>query len=260
MPSVTEQLLGSELSPAPRPATTSRHEGLIAPGLIDLPIWVIGCGTIGSWVIHNLIRLGFRDIVAWDFDRVGPENIASQCFTMGDAIDPHDIQGRGIRKVHAISRLEEDVMTPVGGDFTPRVTTIASEFNRENYDGANGFDDRAIVISAVDSLEARRLIATKAAEAHVHRFIDFRMGALFGSVLFVGPMAWDSYFETLDVPFIEETECGARSFLPTAHFLVGIGMAHWFAIERGATRGRHRLNIDAVTGTVVPVREKATGE
>lgn len=249
--SQAELVAQTELAP-------SRHAGLIAPGLTRVPIWVIGCGTIGSWIIHNLTRLGFQNISAWDYDRVGPENIPSQCFAMSDTVDPtnNTTQARGRRKPDAIRLFMDEVM---GENEDPAIIArIYSEFSAETYQG--DFNESSIVISAVDSLEARRAIATAASEARVHRFMDYRMGALFGSVLFVGPMAWDAYFETLDVPFIEEAECGARSFLPTAHFLVGVGMAHWLAIERGATRGRHRLNIDAVTGTVVNVREKAVGE
>lgn len=121
----------------------------------DKQVTVIGAGTIGSWLVQILARMQVN-MVVYDHDTVEEHNLTTQ--TYGDA----DI---GKYKVTA---LEEQVK--VIQPENPHV------FISQMYPGPDDIVGD-IIVSAVDSLEARRDIATKLIEKGcVLPIIDGRVG------------------------------------------------------------------------------------
>ena len=50
----------------------------------DARIHIIGCGSVGSTVAENLVRMGLTKLTLWDFDTVEPHNIVNQMFRQKD--------------------------------------------------------------------------------------------------------------------------------------------------------------------------------
>src|ERR1035437_9086780 len=61
-----------------------RQLGLIDPEKLQMPIAIIGAGSIGSWTALALLKLGCSDVTVFDFDKVEEHNIGSQIYTMAD--------------------------------------------------------------------------------------------------------------------------------------------------------------------------------
>src|SRR3990167_10520640 len=63
----------------PRPSLDMTRIGEFVPHeLRDADVVIVGCGTTGSWVAHDLLRLGFSGIRICDFDQVERHNIPAQ--------------------------------------------------------------------------------------------------------------------------------------------------------------------------------------
>lgn len=56
------------------------------PAQVKGRIHIIGCGSVGSTLAENLVRLGIQDFVLYDFDVVNAHNLANQMF-FNDDID-----------------------------------------------------------------------------------------------------------------------------------------------------------------------------
>ena len=50
------------------------------PTMVRERIHVVGCGSVGSSIAKNLVRLGLTNITLWDFDVVEDKNLANQEF------------------------------------------------------------------------------------------------------------------------------------------------------------------------------------
>ena len=48
---------------------------------VNVPINVIGCGALGSWLVLFLLKMGFKNITVYDFDNIEEHNIPNQCFS-----------------------------------------------------------------------------------------------------------------------------------------------------------------------------------
>jgi hypothetical protein len=139
----------------------------------DIPIHVVGAGTTGSFVIFALTRMGFKNIVVYDGDKVEQKNVGTQG---AQFYDPSCI---GLFKVEALQQriLRE---TGVQIDVVPRFLQMTN-FRDARFEG--------IVIMAVDTMKARTalwqfvLIRRK----QVQLLIDARIGGQIGWVYSIKP-------------------------------------------------------------------------
>jgi hypothetical protein len=181
-----------------------RQSGLIPKDTLGVPITIIGSGAIGSFTALSLSKMGFGNITVIDFDEVSEENMSCQWFGPGDI---------GQLKVKSLA---DQIKTFTGMEIEAR-----NEYYKEGV--FNG-----IVISAVDSMEVRKMIY----EAHKETFgvtellIDPRMGAESALLYAVDPNCDESkgnYEKTLysDVEAAHEP-CTAKSTMYTALLLSGM--------------------------------------
>ena len=142
-----------------------RQQDLIEPDQLDLPITVVGCGGIGSFVVLALAKMGCRALAAYDDDRVEPHNVPNQAYGLGDV---------GRLKVEALA------------DLVAAVTGVALQIRAERVREQRL---QGVVVSAVDTMAARREIWLRGIRhrAGVPLYLDARMGAEVARILTVRP-------------------------------------------------------------------------
>lgn len=182
----------------------TRQLDLIPLETLSEKITIIGAGAIGSWVTLALAKMGFTDLTVWDFDEVSMENMNCQFFRMKDV---------GLLKTNALTRMIED--------FTGHPVNVE---HRKYESGAFP----GIVISAVDSMEVRKLIWEnhKRKAPFTRYIIDPRMGAE-SALLYVmdpnNPKDIESYEKTLySNEEAEQERCTAKATMYTANMLAGL--------------------------------------
>lgn len=231
-----------------------RVNGLVKPDLLKRKIAVVGCGTTGSWLAHDLLRMGFEDVTVFDFDHVAAHNLPAQLHM------PHE----GKSKVESFKECVEMLGIPV-----PKVVqgSIPDKGNFET------------VFSCVDSHNSRRQIA-ETIDGRKTQLIDIRMSWEGACVVFSPPVKKEAYMESLKRDTPDDTACGQRALITTAHAIVGIALGHWIAVERhgfklrfgghsygpgyynwgwgpakGVKRMRERIRIDLRTGMTFEEKE-----
>lgn len=122
--------------------------------LRTLPIVVIGAGSVGSFTVLSLAKMGAENITVYDDDKVEPHNLPNQFFRMKDV---------GKKKVVALAKIVED--------FTGiKINTIAKRYEDQALQG--------VVLITVDSMASRKLVWNKAKmNPMVKMYVDSRMGA-----------------------------------------------------------------------------------
>ncbi len=96
---------------------------------------VIGVGATGSYLTWLLAKIGLQNIHIWDFDKVGEENVANQCFFLGHINQP---------KTEAVFSMVK------------KATGIEVVKHSEKVTGKKEFGE--IVFLAVDTMEGRKTI------------------------------------------------------------------------------------------------------
>lgn len=66
----------------------TKSQEFFSPQKVNGRCHIIGCGSVGSTVAENLVRLGIKDITLYDFDTVASHNIANQMFFAQDIGKP----------------------------------------------------------------------------------------------------------------------------------------------------------------------------
>lgn len=137
----------------------TRQLDLIPVETLGLNINVIGCGAIGSFTSLALAKMGLLQQRLWDHDTVSIENMSNQFFRRVD-IDKN--------KAEALSNLVRAFTGEAVASVNP------SKFEAQHAAGLTG-----VVIAAVDSMEARRMILEAVLDQPnaVKYIIDPRMGA-----------------------------------------------------------------------------------
>lgn len=141
-----------------------RQLDIVKPSDLALPILVIGAGGIGSWAVLALAKMGCSDITVVDDDKVEIHNIPSQFY-----------------KESQVGGYKVDALTKNITDFTG-ISIIGLPIKFEKYakkfpEGALQVNHPKIIISAVDSLEARKSIWKLLKNDSVWElYLDARMG------------------------------------------------------------------------------------
>lgn len=186
-----------------------RQALLIPDGMKRATAIVVGCGMLGSWTLHSLVRT-MRGAFGFDFDTVGPENIGTQAFSFSDET---------MNKANALSMHMQGL--PYSAIPVAFEGTISFPAGR----------GPLVVVSAVDSFEARRMVAQATKDYGADLFIDTRAAGTVGVVVTAKPEDLGAYIATLesdvDAP---NPECGAEG---TA--FVGL----WTAAQVTSSIARH---------------------
>ena len=143
----------------------SRQSDLVDIEALETPITLIGCGGIGSFTALALAKMGCVHLTVYDDDLVEGQNIPNQLFRLGDV---------GQLKVE---RLADIIKSFTGTGIDARPERVASQRLQ------------GIVVSGVDSMEARRRIWDRSIrfKAGVTAYIDARMGAEVSRIYTVRP-------------------------------------------------------------------------
>ena len=122
---------------------------------LEIPITIIGAGSVGSFTAFTLAKAGFSNITVIDFDKVEIENMSSQLYR------PCDI---GKQKVVALKEL-------IKMFCDTDIEVVDGRYESGTFPG--------IVISALDSMAARKLLWDNHKEVSfgTQLLIDGRMGA-----------------------------------------------------------------------------------
>jgi molybdopterin/thiamine biosynthesis adenylyltransferase len=178
-------------------AHLTRQLEIIPLDVLGNKITIVGAGAIGSFVTLSLAKMGFCDITVFDDDNIDIENMNCQFFRFSDIGKP---------KVEALKELVKDF------------TGVEIVAKNEQYTGGMF---QGIVISAVDSMEARRLVWENHKEVAIATklVIDPRMGAETALCYAMSPMDpkdVTSYEKTLysDENAVHE-RCTAKSTMYT---------------------------------------------
>lgn len=182
----------------------TRQAEIIPDEVLVRPIYIIGAGAIGSWVTLSLAKMGFTDLTVFDADEVTIENMNCQFY-------PYKAIGQN--KVSYLQRL-------VVGFANVEITARPVMFTPGHHLPSDG-----IVISAVDSMSARKMIWQSAKEFETEYFIDPRMGAESSLLYTMSPRNLKdvaSYEKTLysDESAVQE-RCTAKATIYTANLLAG---------------------------------------
>ena len=138
-----------------------RQLDIIDPAKLDLPIHIIGCGSVGSWTALTLAKTGASNLILWDFDVVEGHNIPNQVYRPADVGRP---------KVEALA------------DVIDAMTGNAVTIRNQRFEGVV---DSGIVILAVDSMDVRIAIWRALRDQPFDWLIDSRMGAEVARILAV---------------------------------------------------------------------------
>jgi len=134
-----------------------RQKDLFDPIKQRFKIIVLGTGAIGSFVTLNLAKLGFNDILVYDYDKVESYNIPNQFFKISDI---------GKFKVDA---LKETVKEFADVDIETEKKKVTK--NTEFPVGLNN-----LFILAFDTLRERKKIFNKLKEIRNCYVMDIRVG------------------------------------------------------------------------------------
>lgn len=215
-----------------------RQDGLVPVKLRESRVFVVGCGTTGSWVVHDLMRMGFNNVTVFDHDKVEAHNLPAQLH----------LPEEGVAKVESLAKM------------LGRMQLNKPEIMRRKFENGYAFD---YLFSCVDEHKERKGIAKIFSETRAKQLIDIRMGAEAASVIFHPPMSEREYLKSLEVETTPDPVCGRRALLTTAHAVVGIALGHWLAAERckydkeaKGVRCKERIRIDTRTGMTFEETER----
>lgn len=183
----------------------TRQFDIIPTKILSRPITIIGAGAIGGWVCLSLAKAGFHDITVYDFDDVDTVNMNSQFYRFSDI---------GKKKVDALHDLVKD--------FT-RVEIVKVP---ERYTGDKLL--RGVVISAVDSMAARKLVWERHEKSRDRDMlvIDPRMGAESALLYAMRPSSAKDRHDYPASLYSDESaiqeRCTAKATIYTANLLSGM--------------------------------------
>lgn len=120
----------------------------------DARVHIIGCGSVGSTVAENMVRMGVTKLTLWDFDTVEAHNIVNQMFRQKDI---------GKLKVEALRDLLIEINPEVEDDIVLKP------------DGWKGKTLSGYIFLCVDNIELRREIVEQHMDSpYVKAVYDFR--------------------------------------------------------------------------------------
>lgn len=185
----------------------TRQLSLIPMSTLGVPVTIIGCGAIGSFLALSLAKMGITDITVYDHDKVSVENMSNQFFRFKDI---------GVYKTLALQHLVRD--------FTGvTIKAHATKFTPTHMHGLKG-----ILVVAVDTMAARRMVfeATASQYNSLSYMIDPRMSAEFFTQFCINPHEAKDRLTYSKNLFSDDdavpTPCTAKSTVYTATLAAGV--------------------------------------
>ena len=180
----------------------SRHAGIFDCSQISVTL--IGSGGIGAFSALVLAKMGIGALTVYDDDVVSPENLATQLHALSDV---------GNLKVAALgatlSRFSDDTQLALVAERVTPATLLADEF----------------VISAVDSIQARKDIWQAVRAGRVRYYLDARMAAEEFQLYFVDLEKDTAFYERMlsgeDDASVPELPCTAKATIYCAAISAG---------------------------------------
>lgn len=186
-------------------ATFLRQLDIYNPDIFNGKIHIIGAGGVGSAVGLLLGKMGFKDIVLYDFDTVEQHNCPNQLFTLADI---------GKSKVEALQGHIKDF----GYDNT-NVEIVNDKFN------ADKLSDEDIVIMGVDNMSARKEIFYML-RGKVKFFIDARMGGELFTLYTIESDEDNVFYSNEDILYSSsdatQLPCTAKAILYNTFVIAGL--------------------------------------
>lgn len=170
-----------------------RQVGMFDPERVNAHITIAGLGNIGSHTALALARMGIKRFSLFDFDSIEEHNLSSQAYALEEV---------GQKKVDAIAIAMRRLNPAV------EIETHDAPFTGKEMKGT-------ILISAVDSMEARRTIAAGLPDVYV---VDGRMG---GGQIEVWSQKAAEWPRTLEKDG-DTDPCGARFISYTSYIIAGL--------------------------------------
>jgi hypothetical protein len=180
----------------------TRQMDIIPSRVLGEKINVIGCGAIGSFTVLSLAKMGFENIEVWDDDVVDTVNLNCQFFRFSDVGKPKALALRDLVKDFTGVEIRTNVKRYEGGSFS------------------------GIVVSAVDSMSARKLVFDSNRLAFgLKLLVDPRMSAESAALYTCATLNMDqreSYAKTLysDETAVQE-RCTAKATMYTVNLISG---------------------------------------
>jgi len=140
-------------------ADYSRQSDLVNMAVLQgLRATVIGAGAVGSYSALALAKMGLGTIEVYDDDVVAPHNLPNQFFRNSDT-----------------GKLKVDALAEILADFTDATV-------EPHADLYNDQELYPVVIVAVDSMAARRVVWEQFKGSNAQVYIEARMGGQLGAV------------------------------------------------------------------------------
>ena len=141
-------------------STHYRQEGVLDPDLIrDVPITLVGAGSLGSYTALALAKAGARGVTVWDDDKVETHNVGVQLY------------GPSAVRCYKVLGLRDQLTHLVGRSYAPRG-------KRQQIQSTDWEAMKGIVIVTVDSARARRDVWAAFSDCLDGEYlIDVRSGA-----------------------------------------------------------------------------------
>jgi len=215
---------------------TLRHNEVFnANNYMDKHIVVVGLGAIGSKVLEHLVCAGLTNITACDFDKVEDHNLANQLF---------DRSHIGMHKTTACWHWVE---AKCGIDTANKIT-----FHTAKLDHNSGelLKDADVIISCVDTFDARGMLMGLAKEVWAGLFIEAGMATGHATMFMVDPSNPSSVREWMttlgddDDPSYEVSACGTGLSVGVTASLIS-GIMSWSLmnyLKTGYTEKKLRLD------------------
>ena len=169
---------------------------------VNIPINVIGCGALGSWLVLFLLKMGFKNITVYDFDNIEEHNIPNQCFSETQI---------GVAKTKAMEQMSNYFCS----DAEERVKFVNQKITLREV-----WDMEGIILCAVDSMRVRKEIYMNSIKRKdCDLFIEARL-SIWGAYVYTLTQntIFEKYEETLyDDEEAEVSPCGvSQTALPSA--------------------------------------------
>lgn len=208
-----------------------RQRDIVGPkSFSDMAVTIIGAGTIGSWTALSLAKLGVERLEIFDGDTVERHNLPPQLYGPEHIDKP---------KVIALREIIENL------------TGIKVKARQENFlyqELRNG-----IVISAVDSMAARKQIWMQAVEYNpkIQLYIDGRMGALAGRIFVLNPCSPSQIRKYLKSLYSDgeshQEACSRRAICYNAFLIAGVIAGEVARFARGELNWQTDFDADSLT-------------
>lgn len=197
-----------------------------------MTIHIIGVGALGSNLAHMLVRLGFENLILYDFDDIVPHNLTNQIYKNSQV---------GLPKVHA---LKQNLL-----DINPNLanTIIVEEqgYHEQHLTGA--------VFLCLDSIELRHKITKQnRLNRSIEYFCDMRIGLEEGQMYAITPSIknFDQILASMEFKDSEirvpRNACGSTlNLLPTIQMIVSLGVTNFIKFLK-SEEFKYFIIIDAV--------------